>query len=106
VIVEQRTYTFHPGRLNAFLDLYTAEGRALHEQYLPPPLGYYISESGLLNQVVSLWGYASCDERSRLRAQLFEDSRWLAYVDKVRPLMASQESRLLRPAPFFTKVTR
>lgn len=103
MIVEQRTYTFHPGRLAAFLELYESEGRPLHAQYLPPPVGYYVSDSGLLNQVVSLWPYASHDERSRRRAALFEDRRWIAYLEKVRPLMSAQESRIFRPVPLSTR---
>jgi hypothetical protein len=102
VIVEQRIYTFHPGRLASFFELYEAEGRTLHTKYLPPPLGYFVSDSGLLNQVVSLWPYASHDERTRRRAALFEDPLWLAYVDKVRPLMSTQESRIFKPAPLIT----
>jgi hypothetical protein len=102
MFVEQRTYTFHPGQLSAFLELYEEEGMQLHAEYLPHPLGYYVSETGLLNQVITLWGYASLEQRGRCRSALFEDARWLAYVDKVRPLMSAQESRLLRPAPFFS----
>jgi hypothetical protein len=103
MLVEQRTYTFHPGRLADFFELYEAEGRALHAQYLPHPLGHYVSESGMLNQVVSLWGYASHEQRSACRAALFADPRWMAYVDKVRPFMSAQESRILRPSPHFVE---
>jgi hypothetical protein len=35
------------------------------------------------------------------RAALFADPRWVAYLARVRPLMATQESVILRPAPFF-----
>lgn len=101
MLVEQRTYTFHPGQLGTFFAVYEAEGRALHEQYLPHPLGHYVSESGVLNQVISFWGYISHDERSACRTALFGDPRWIAYVDKVRPLMSTQESRFLRPSPHF-----
>ena len=101
MLVEQRTYTFHPGRLAAFLELYEAGGRALHEQYLPHPLGHFVSESGMLNQVVSWWGYVSHDQRAACRTGLFADPRWLAYVDRVRPLMSAQESRILRPSPHY-----
>ena len=103
MIVEQRTYTFHPGRLATFFELYETAGRALHAQYLPHLLGHYISEFGVLNQVISLWGYASHEERSACRTALFADSRWQAYVDKVRPLMSAQETRILRPSRQFSE---
>ena len=103
MIVEQRIYTFHPGQLQAFLALYEREGRPVQLEYLDGLLGYYIAETGLLNRIVALWGYTSMDERERQRAALFADPRWIDYLAKVRPLMVTQESVLLRAAPFFTE---
>ena len=103
MLVEQRTYTFHPGRLADFFELYEAEGRALHAQYLPHPLGHYVSESGMLNQVVSLWGYASHEQRSACRAALFADPDWQSYRPKIHPLMLHMETRIMTAAPFFAE---
>ncbi|MCJ0764380.1 NIPSNAP family protein [Variovorax terrae] len=101
MIVEQRLYTFHPGKLQEFLRIYEAEAMAVQLEYLPHMLGYYVTEVGLLNQVTALWGYASMQDRMDRREALFADARWIAYLDKVRPLMSAQECRLLRPAAFF-----
>ena len=103
MIVEQRIYTFHPGQLQAFLALYEREGRPVQLEYLDGLLGYYIAETGMLNRIVALWGYTSMDERERQRTALFADPRWIGYLAKVRPLMVTQESVLLRAAPFFTE---
>lgn len=101
MIVEQRVYTFHPGKLQAFLEIYEGEGRAVQMEYLPHLLGYYVAEIGLLNRITALWGYPSMQARTEMRAALFADPRWIEYLKKVRPLMATQESVLLQPAPFY-----
>lgn len=100
MIVEQRIYTFQPGQLPVFLAIYEEEGRAVQMEYLRHLLGYYVTETGTLNRIVALWGYPSLQARMDRRAALFADPRWIAYLAKVRPLMLSQESVLLRPAPF------
>jgi hypothetical protein len=102
LIVEQRIYTFHPGKLQAFLAIYEQDGRPVQFEYLNRLLGYYVTETGMLNRIVALWGYASIEERTRQRTALFADPRWIDYLARVRPLMVSQESVLLRPAPFFS----
>lgn len=101
MIVEQRIYTFHPGKLQEFLAVYAQEGRVVQFEYLRRLLGYYITETGTLNRIIALWGYASMEERTQQRAALFADPRWIDYLARVRPLMAMQESVLLQPAPFF-----
>ena len=35
MIIEKRTYTFHPGKVAEFLKLYEAEGLQIHTRYLP-----------------------------------------------------------------------
>lgn len=65
-------------------------------------VGYYTTDSGPLNQIVHMWAYTDLAEREARRAQLMEDPAWLAYVAKMMPLLQSQESKFLKPAPFFT----
>lgn len=63
-------------------------------------VGYYSSEVGALNQVVHLWAYESMEERTRRRAALMSHPDWKAYTPKIRPLVISQENRILIPAGF------
>ncbi|SDY20640.1 NIPSNAP family protein [Delftia lacustris] len=64
-------------------------------------VGYYTSDSGPLNQIVHLWAYTDLNERAERRARLLAEPRWQAYVARMLPLLQSQESKLLVPAPFF-----
>jgi hypothetical protein len=54
MFVEQRLYTFAPGKGSEFDRIYQAEGRQVQERYLGAPVGYYYSEIGMLNQVTTL----------------------------------------------------
>jgi hypothetical protein len=102
MIVEQRTYTTHPGQVNAYLALYEAEALPIQRRILGRMVGYYRSEIGELNQVIHLWAYADLAEREQRRVVLLADEAFKAYIRKIMPLLVSQESRILVPAPFFT----
>ena len=102
MLVELRTYTTHPGKLGEYLALYEAEGLAVQKRILGRMVGYYRSEIGALNQVVHLWAYTDLVERAERRQALLADPDFKAYVKKMLPLLVSQESRVLAPAPFFT----
>lgn len=97
MIVEQRTYDIVPGKLGTFTTLYENEGLTVQLSHLGTLLGYYTSEFGVLNQVVHLWGYRDLMERDTRRAALFADKKWLAYFDKVIPMVLSQRSVILKP---------
>ena len=101
MFVEERIYTFHPGKLPEYLRLYTEEGMAIQTRYLPAMVGYYTSEIGTLNLLIHMWGYEDLKQRSELRAKMQADPAWQAYVKKIQPLIQHQESRILNPAPFF-----
>ena len=71
-------------------------------QHLGQPVGYYVSEIGPLNQVTTLWAYGSLDERvERRRGAVSESRTGTLILNKARPLLTTQETRILAPAPFF-----
>lgn len=102
MLVEERTYTTHPGKWREYLALFEAEGLAVQRRILGRMVGYYHTEIGELNQIIHLWAYTSLDERAERRATLLADPAFKAYVARMLPLLQRQESRILRPAPFFT----
>ena len=77
MIVEKRTYTLHP-------------------KYLPM-LGYFVSDIGTLNQVITMWGYDSMQQRDELRSQLYADPAWIAFGPKTTGYIQKMESVILRP---------
>jgi hypothetical protein len=97
MIVEERIYILHPGKLGEFLHLYETIGLPIQQQVLPRMLGFFTSEIGTLNQVVHLWGYDSLEQRTRKRAEMRAYPGWSDYTARVRPLFKKQQNRLLRP---------
>jgi hypothetical protein len=100
MIVEERIYTLHPGKAPEYLRIYEAEGLEIQRRILGRMVGYFSTEFGTLNQIVHLWAYRDLAERAERRAQLAADEGWRSYVQKIRPLILTQENKLLTPAPF------
>ncbi|TAK80547.1 MAG: NIPSNAP family protein [Betaproteobacteria bacterium] len=106
MIVEQRTYTYQPDRTGDFLSLYEAEGMEVQLRHLANMVGYYVTEIGVLNRTVTMWGYEDLADRDRRRRALFENPAWIAFLAKARPLILTQETTVLRPAPFFSNTLK
>lgn len=101
MIVEQRTYDFHPGAVPKFFKLYEETGaREVQQRVLGNLMGYYLTELGPLNQTVHLWGYASLDDRAARRAALVAEPVWQAFLPQILPLLQHQDSKILLPQPF------
>ena len=101
MIVEQRTYTLHPGQHLKYLDTYEKEGLEIQRPILGNLVGYFFTDIGPLNQIVHMWGYESLDDRFQRRKQLQASPEWQSYAKQMRPLVAKVENKLLVPAPFF-----
>lgn len=101
--VEERMYTLQVGKAPEYLKIYEAEGMAVQLRHIPHLVGYYMNEVGPQNLIVHLWAYDDLNQRDRCRAALFADPAWQAYLPKVRALMLSQETRIMKCAPFFVE---
>lgn len=102
MLVEQRTYTTHPGKWRDYLALYEAKGLAIQKEILGRMVGYYYTEFGPLNEIVHLWAYTDLNDREQRRAVLAANPQWKSYVVEMLPLLARQESKILKPASFFS----
>jgi len=99
--LEERMYVLQVGKAPEYFRLYEAEGMAIQLKHLPHLAGYYVTEVGTLNMVIHMWGYEDLNQRDKCRAALQADPGWQAYVARIRPLVVSQESRIMKCAPFF-----
>lgn len=100
VIVDERTYTCHPGKLGTFLEVYEAKGKPIQWPILGDPVGFFVTEVGELQQVVHLWRYESMAERETRRAALAAAPGWADYLAAALPNLARMENRLLTPTRF------
>jgi hypothetical protein len=106
MIVEERIYTLHHAKVPEYFKLYGEEGRAIQLRILGCNVGYYSVDIGPQNTVVHLWAYRDMDDRERRRAALGADPGWQAYLPRIRPLMLTQETRILKPVGFFGEWVR
>jgi hypothetical protein len=102
MIVEERTYTLHPGKVPAFLKIVEEYGLPVLKPTLGNLIGYFHTELGTLNQVVHLWAYESMGDREQRRAALVAKPAFQDFAGRVGPLMQKMESRILIPAQFNT----
>jgi len=103
MIIDHRTYTLHPGRIKAFLELYQNRAWPLQLKYLGDCVGWYTStDIGQLNQVIHLWRYTDLADRAARRARMLADPDWPGYAEAVAPLIQHQENKILTATPFFT----
>ncbi len=101
MIVEMRSYTFHPGKASEYLKIVESDALALQTEYLGAPVGFYSSDVGPQEQVIHMWAYEDHADRERRRNELAKVPEWKAFQQKPPPLIQSYETRILVPAPFF-----
>jgi len=103
MIIDHRTYTIRPGKLNEYLKLYETEGLPMQLKYLGHCVGWYTSNDiGPLNQVVHMWAYKDLNDRAERRNRMLQDPAWGKFIEKASPLLDHMENKILRPAPYFT----
>jgi hypothetical protein len=86
--VEERMYRLKIGAVPEYCRHYQELGMHVQLKHLPHMLGYHYTEVSGLNMMVHMWAYDSLDQRE-------------AYLAKSRPLMETQETRIMKVAPFF-----
>ncbi len=96
MLIEERCYVLHGDcTCTEYLEIYLQEGLHLQRDVLGGLLGYFTTEVGELNAIVSLWEYDSFEERQRRRLRLAQSSQWREYLKKVRPMIKTMNNRLL-----------
>lgn len=63
-------------------------------------VGYFISDTGRLHQLVHLWRFEDDNERREFWKRLFSDETFMAFAAQLRPNIMAQEVQLLNPAPW------
>lgn len=102
MLIDLRTYTFHPGKLPEFLPLFEAEGLPLQRGYCGNLLFYAVGSTGSLNEVVQAWAYKDTTDRDARRSALWHDRGFIAFGKKALPLIRHQENQLLATTSFTT----
>jgi len=99
-IYELRTYTVIVGKMAEVVALYQAEGWPALAKHPPKLVGYFTGDIGAINQLVHLWKFDDDADRRAFWASLFADPDFMAFAAKLRPLLQSQENKLLMASPW------
>ncbi|MBL8324187.1 MAG: NIPSNAP family protein [Rubrivivax sp.] len=102
VIYEKRTYSVTVGQMSEVVRLYGSQGYPALEAggFAKKLVGYFISDTGELHQLVHLWKFDSDDDRRAHWKRLFEDADFMAFAKQIRPLIKTQANQLLVAAPW------
>jgi NIPSNAP len=100
LIVEERTYHVHTGKLPEVVRMYAEEGTQIAQEHLGNLIGAFTVDIGDLSSIVHMWGFESLDERARRRAELQADPRWKAFLPRLQPMIHTQRNRILVPTSF------
>src|SRR6185437_9727665 len=102
-IYELRTYTLQVGKMAEAVRLYTEFGYpALNQGGFDKKLvGYFQADTGMINQLVHLWKFDDDADRRKHWAAVYASKDFMeGFASKMRPLIMSQEVKLLTAAPW------
>ena len=99
-LYELRTYTLYVGKMAEAAKLYTEIGypaldKGGHAKRL---VGYFVSDVGTINQLVHLWKFEDDADRRQHWKGVFADAEFMKFAMQFRPLVMSQEVKLLLPS--------
>ena len=100
MIIDERTYTCHPGKVKAFLEVYERLAKPIQWPIVGEPIGFFTIDTGTLSQVVHMWKYENMADREQRRLKLSTAPGWSAYLEASMPLLSALENRILVPTSF------
>jgi hypothetical protein len=101
MVIDHRTYTFHPLKMPKWLALYEEHGLPVQLNHLGL-IGFFQNEIGTLNQVVHLWGFADFNNLQRRCAEMAKDPAWHEFMGRNEELGAllHEERKIVTPVRF------
>jgi NIPSNAP len=98
-LYEMRTYTLRVGAMAEAVKLYQelALQKGGHDKHL---VGFFQADTGTINQLVHLWKFEDDADRRAHWAAVFANKDFEGFASKFRPLIITQEVKLLQAAPW------
>ncbi len=101
-VYEKRTYSVTVGQMSEVTRLYATQGWPALEVggFGKNLVGYFISDTGELHQLIHLWRFESDADRRAFWKRLYENADFMAFAKQLRPLLRSQNVQLMLAAPW------
>jgi hypothetical protein len=99
-IYELRTYDVVVGKMAEVVSLYNTEGWPAIQRHPERLVGYFTGDVGAINQVIHLWKFEDDADRRAFWAGVFADEAFMDFARKLRPLLLSQNNKLMLASPW------
>jgi len=99
-IYEMRTYTLIVGKMADVVQLYKTEGWPALQKHPQKLVGYFTGDIGAMNQLIHIWKFDDDADRRAFWAAVFSDEQFMAFARQLRPMILSQENKLMMAAPW------
>lgn len=99
-IYELRTYSVIVGKMSEVISHYKNEGWPALAKHPPKLVGYFTGDVGAINELIHVWKFDDDADRRAFWATLYADPAFQAFAAKLRPLLLSQENKLMLNAPW------
>ncbi len=100
-LYELRTYTLQVGKMPEAVEHYKTLGwPALSAHGAEKLVGYFTGDIGAMNQIIHIWRFDDDADRRAFWAKVYADESFMAFAAKFRPLLLSQENKLMMNAPW------
>jgi hypothetical protein len=102
-LYELRTYTLRVGTMAEAVKLYQEIGfpalqKGSHDKKL---IGYFQADTGTINQILHLWKFDDDADRRAHWVAVYANKDFVeGFASKFRPLLMTQEVKLLQAAPW------
>lgn len=94
-VVDFRTYLIHFNKMPTFLETTEQFAMKVMLRHIGPPLGYYLTTVGNLQQITHVWGYDSMGDMETRRIARNADPEWKYYLDASHGIYERQETQVL-----------
>lgn len=99
-LYEMRTYTLIVGKMADVVQLYKTEGWPALQKHPQKLVGYFTGDIGAMNQLIHIWKFDDDADRRAFWAGVFSDEQFMAFARQLRPMILSQENKLMMAAPW------
>jgi hypothetical protein len=102
VVYEKRTYSVTVGQMPELIRIYTTQAWPALEAggFGKKLVGYFVSDTGELHQLIHIWRFESDDDRRAHWKRLYENADFVAAVKQIRALIKTQDVQLMLAAPW------
>lgn len=99
-IYEMRTYRAIVGKMSDLIELYKTQGWPALERHPKKLVGYFTGDVGAMHELIHIWKFDDDADRRAFWAGVFSDPEFMAFAKQIRPMLATQENKLMLSAPW------